>query len=226
MILYSSNNKQLDSKNFKYLNSGNCSTVSKHGDIVLKIYKIDCKSIYRLNKSMFKQLKKLDDPNLVRLRNMYYHYKATAYKLSSIDAYTMDYIKLLPQRITDLDRQQLLELFLSLDETLRRLSENKIVLRDVHTKNIIINPDRIIILDPDMFYTLKTKSKSKIYSLNKNILLFAINSIIEYETIQNEDKLIPPFFSNNSKLSLYDEVKSTLTEDTIKQKIKVNISNN
>lgn len=225
MILYSENNKQLDSRKFKYLDRGNCSVVSKNGNIVLKIYKIDCKSVYRLNKSMFKQLKKLDDPNLVRLRNMYYHYKTSAYKLSSIDAYTMDYIKLLPQRITDLDRQQLLELFLSLDETLRRLSEHKIVLRDVHTKNIIINPDRIIILDPDMFYNLKTKSKSKIYSLNKNIMLFVLNSMIEYETIENEDKLIPPFFSNNKNISLYDEVKTTLTEDTIKQKIKINILN-
>lgn len=226
MILYSKDNKEIDTRSFRYIDSGNCSTVSKRGNIALKVYKYDCKSVFRLNKSMFKQLKKLDDPNLVRLRNIYYHYKASAYQFSSIDAYTMDYIKLLPQRITDLNRQQLLELFLSLDETLGRLSENKIILRDLHTKNIVINPDRIIILDPDMFYTLKTKSKSKIYTINKNIILFAINSMIEYETIENEDKLIAPFFSNNKKLSLYNEIKNTVTEDNIKQKIKKKILNN
>ena len=224
MILYSENNQTTNSQYFKYLDKGNCSTISKHGKIVLKIYNIDCKTMYRLRKPMFKQLKKLDDPNIVRLRNTYYHYKSAAYKLSSIDAYTMNYVEILPQKITELDRKQLLELSLSLEETLRRLSENKIVLRDVHLKNIVVNPDRIVILDPDMFYTLKTKSKSNIYRLNKNVLLFALNSIIEYETIEDEDRLIAPFFTNNIKQPFYENIKDTLTEDTIKQKIKITIA--
>lgn len=220
MALYSNTNEMVDTRDFTYFDKGNCAKVYSNGDILLKVYNYDCDHRFFLSKNMFKILKKLNLPSMVKLHDYYFYFTDNFYKFLSLDAYTMDLVKGDKISLLDYDRKHLIETLKHLEATLRILSDNHVVLWDVNPRNIIIGSDGITIVDPDQFYISKLHSKKKIYQFNKKELINCFNSILFLEAMEREDMVSSSFILNNGNSSFIDDVSSSLSDDTFYYSMK------
>ncbi len=222
-MLYRKDGTSFDTTEFKYYevdkqNTGNKSKLFLCDDTLIKLYNIDARTVYRINISMFNLLKKLNDKNLVKLREYFYSVNSKLYKLFSIDAYTMDFIKKRDEKLINIERKEFLELIKSLDETLNRISEKGIIIEDMKPCHLIPTDNGITIIDPDMFHRTIIHSKDYVYDLNKTRILTALNALL-YGEFDEDDyyKIEPVFFTNDRYLTLHQLIQQQLNEDTIRE---------
>lgn len=219
MAFYSENNEIFDCKDFTYFDEGMCSKVYRSGDVLFKCYNIDCNHRLRLQKKMFMIIKNLNAPNLVKLYDFFYMFNSAVLKLLCIDAYTMELVNDDKIKLIDCDRKFLIEILKELEETLNILCDNKVVLCDVHYKNIIINNNGITIIDPDQFYFSKFSSKREIYKLNKSEILRCLNNILISELMENDNCYVVSLITSHYNSSLIRDVISSLNGNTFRESI-------
>ena len=74
MKLYNSKRELVELEGFEYLTSGGCAHIFRKGDIVVKQYNYDSDYHIYVNKKVFKALKEIGAPNIVKLHDYYYYY--------------------------------------------------------------------------------------------------------------------------------------------------------
>ena len=228
MILYTKKNIELDTSDYEYISHGNCANIFRKKNEALKIYLNECKDIYRLKKGIFKLIKKLNDPNIVKLYEYYYKMSYNIYKVGSMDAYSMDYIENEQYNLIELEKKQLIDMVKSLDETIQKLSNKGIVLRDMKKDHLLLTNNRFLLIDPDMFYHSIILSRDNIYHVNKNYIISILNKImydemnegklVENGKIKNEFPLIL-LIKQDMYSTLTDLVARALNENTLKDEL-------
>ena len=224
MILYTKNNKELDTSEYTYISHGYSANIFRKENEALKIYLNECRDLYRLKKGILKLLKKINDPNIIKIKEYYYKLSNSLYKIGTIDAYRMDYIESEKYNFVDLERKQLIEIIKSLDETIKKLSNNGIVINDMKKDHFLLTDNRFILIDPDMFTHSIIASKEYIYHINKNYIISLFNKIMydemneEKETTKKEFPLIL-LIEQDMYSTLTELVTGTLTENTFKEQL-------
>lgn len=208
-ILYKAGSKDgcaLSGSNFMYYDKGKNSYIYKflsESDVLLKVYKYDYNVRFRLSKSMFEYLKGSNLPCVVPLYDYFYLTSSLIFQLlGGIDAYSMKEVTGESMRFIDYDKKQLIEIMKCLEKTLTVLSKKKIILCDMHPKNVILTDNGVTIIDCDQFMP-SSSSESICYSSNKENVLNCIKRIIDSEIGYD----FSDSFVDESNSTLYDSFK-------------------
>lgn len=211
MTYYNKNNEEFDLSGFQYYSSGVCANVYTDNEIAFKIYNHDCKYRLYLSRKIFTILKNIKTAGLVELIDYYHEYES---HFLPMDAYSMKFVKGKDVDILHADKKYLCDCIDQLDETIKKLSENKIVMFDTHADNILFKENGPTIIDPDQFYQSKLLSKREIYERNKmHILEYFVSTIMESMKSNTESYvIINPY---HRRLSLKKCLMDCVKEDTI-----------
>ena len=213
MKLFSKTGEELDLSNFKYLTEGEDGKIYVDGKTVLKLYHFYLDYSRRLRRRIFDIIKDKSIPNIVRLDDYFYTNTSFFSRIFPFDAYTMDYISAENKKIIDFKKKDLIEIFKSLEQTLEILTDNRIVLHDVHPKNIIISENGITIIDIDRFYFMRLSSKKTIYKLNKLELLNCINSTILSEIKKDNPVTNFQLFTSDDNDSFFESTSHDIENE-------------
>lgn len=200
MPYYNRNHKKLKLKlnTLEYLNSGECARVLHNKDIILKEYYSETIFNYRLNEKMFDILKNISNPHFIELFDIYSCFDFIELLENKIgilpfivDAYTAKYYSDNSVNVLLEHKDYILDNFRELEILFKIFSENMIYTDDIKRDNTVIGKDGIIIIDPDLFYTIPDlfctmeSSKELISTLNKKNLIYLFRSIL-INSVKNE----------------------------------------
>ena len=114
----------------------------------------------------------------------------------NVDAYTAKYYSDNSLNVLFENKDYILDNFKELETLFEVFSENGICTDDVKRDNAVIGKDGIIIIDPDLFYTMES-TKETILKINKNNLLQLYKSIlINSSTCEDNHANIVKFINN------------------------------
>lgn len=175
-MYYNRNYKRLKLNDMEYLNSGQCAMILHNKDVILKKYYSETGSKNKLDEKMFDILKSINNPHFIELLDIYSSFNfikllKNKFGISpfSIDAYTAKYYPDDSVNVLFEHKDYILDNFKELENLFKIFSENMICTDDVKRKNSVIGKNGIIIIDPDLFYTVKSpRGVSKLN--NKNLL--------------------------------------------------------
>lgn len=174
---------RLKRSELEYLNSGENAKVLYNNDIVLKEYFFDTDTDFRLNPEMFDIMKDIDNPNFIKLLEIYSDFDLLELLKNRMkvlpfitDAHIAKYYVDDAVNVLYTSKDYILDNFRELEILFNIFTDNSIATDDVKRKNAILNSRRIIIIDPDSFYI--TKSSKEVLTLqNKKKLLHLFRSI-------------------------------------------------
>lgn len=214
MSYYNRNHKKLRLTAMEYLNSGDCAKISHNKDIIFKEYYSETVLNCRLNERMFDILKNISNPHFIELFDIYSDFNFIELLENEIgiipfivDAYTAKYYSDNSVNVLFEHRDYILDNFGELEALFKIFSENMICTDDVKRDNTIIGKDGIVIIDPDLFYTMES-SKEFILALNKMKLQHLLKSIF-INSVKNE-----PNYENNITFIVNELVNFKVTDDT------------
>lgn len=210
-------NEIFDLDGFEYYSSGECAKVYRKDDIAFKLYNFDCK--YRLysSRKVFEILKTIKSNGLVELID--YYYNSTSHILP-MDAYSMKFIGGKDVELVTAPKDYLTDILTELDETIKKLSDRKIVIFDTNCDNILFKENGATIIDPDQFFHSSLLCKKTIYELNKQrIFEYFISTIMK----EMKEKRVSYLLSNPYKrgLSLDKCVMNKLKGNNIYESITI-----
>ena len=162
---------------FEYYSSGECAKVYRKDDIAFKIYNYECKYRLHLSRKVFELLKTIKSSSLVEL--LEYYHDSTSHILP-MDAYSMKFVDGKDVELITAPKDYLSDTLTKLDETIKKLSDRKIVIFDTNSDNILFKENGVTIIDPDQFFHSRLLSKKIIYELNKErIIEYFISTIMK-----------------------------------------------
>lgn len=171
-------------KTEKSFNRGQCGKVfiieNSKPKVVLKKYFKETEACFRIKYPVFSLLREIKHPNIINTLGVYYSTKPTSIKSSTIDAFSYYYVTSEKVRITDEPKSYLLENFYDLEQLIKLLSENQILLMDLKPDNTILNSQRIILSDPCCYITSPYPKKTT-ERKNKLALLALIRELLSTE---------------------------------------------
>ena len=184
MSYYNRNYKKIKLSAMEYLNSGECAKVFYNKEIIFKEYYSKTRLNCRLSEKMFDILKKINNPHFIELFDIYSDFdfiELLKNKLKIlpfiVDAYTAKYYPDDSINVLFEHKDYILDNFKELEVLFRIFSENMICTDDIKKDNTVISKDGIVIIDPDLFYTMQS-SREFISALNKKKLLNLFRSIL------------------------------------------------
>ena len=141
---------------------------------------------FNTNKEIIKEFMKLDLPSFYKI------YKLLFDKYNEITGYIMKYYKNEEIDIMTMPIEYTLDNLASMLKDIRIISEKNILVEDAHTDNVILNNDRIIIIDVDNYSLsqrcdILNKNIYSIYSLFQNIY---VESMLKYYEVTNEELIV------------------------------------
>lgn len=180
---YNRNYKKLKLNNMEYLNNGGCAEVLHNEEIIFKEYYYETSHNYRLDEKMFDILKNIHNSHFIELFDIYSDFNFAELLKNKIgmlpftvDAYTAKYYPDNSVNALLENKDYLLDNFKELEILFKIFSENMICTADIKKDNTVIGKDGIVIIDPDLFYTMEF-GKELISTLNKKNLLYLFRSI-------------------------------------------------
>lgn len=198
MAYYDQNGEKvkIDKTKMEYLNHGNCAIVLHDDKIIFKEYFEETPVFRRLSLDGFKILKDIQDKHFIKLYDIYskmgkyelYQYKGilsfltVAYKA---EYYPDDSINALYESI-----HYLLDNFNEIEQLFQVFTANGIATNDVKKDNIICSIDRMILIDPDLFYFninddfLQIRNKINLLDLFKDICINCEKKHPDYKSIK------------------------------------------
>lgn len=165
--------------------------------IVFKKYK-NKMVLYRvIDFEIFDFLKACDNPHIFNLLETYYCRDGILKKMKLrcipkkvlIDAYTYEYVETSRERLIDRPTDYFLTNLSELESFLDYLANYHILVHDLSVDNVILNENRMVLIDPDMFRFRTDISRERIRFLNRKALLELYENIIIYERKRNELEL-------------------------------------
>lgn len=193
MVLYNENRKIFvinDNYKTNGINYGQCGEIYHYdSDKCVKIYYTDCSYNCRISKNIYEQLKDIDSDYLIKFYELFYSdpflehisgYLTKYYQSENFDFFekSIDYNLYI--------MNELLKLF-------KKLSYNNIITSDVKKSNIIYNNEKIIIIDPDLFYQYSDLEICKRENYKNLIYLFKSIYRDEFRNLDINYKGFNPF---------------------------------
>lgn len=222
MIFYASNNELLDTDKFEEYDKGGNSIIYKSRDEekLFKVYKYNVHYKYHMAKANFKMLKEYNISNLVKLYEYYHLYNGIVDRLLPMDGYTMEKISSPKKELLCADRNYLSYILSQLEETLKELSDKKILIGDAHKDNILFTENGVTLIDLDQYSKTKISSKRGIYYVNKENLIYSISSRFIYEYAKKYPKSLVKTLRARQGTSLTEDFNDYLTEDNIESTLR------
>ncbi len=184
MSYYNRDYKKLKVDDMEYLNRGQCAKILYNEKMILKKYYSDTSIVFRLKEKLFDIFKSINNPHFIELYDIYSDFNFIGLLKNKIgissfnvDAYTAKYYSDNSLNVLFENKDYILDNFKELETLFEVFSENGICTDDVKRDNAVIGKDGIIIIDPDLFYTMES-TKETILKINKNNLLQLYKSIL------------------------------------------------
>lgn len=187
MEMYNSKRKLTELEGYYYINEGSCARIFKKNNEAFKLYKFDTKYYYFLGKKMFKAIKELDIPNIVKLHDYYYYYDDYISRHLQMDGYSMEYVEEDKTLVIDKPSDYLFSIADDFDKTIEILTDNKILIRDPHHGNIIFGKDKATLIDLDTYEFCKFATYDELKKENQKAILDFLSSQIIYEFNDEDD---------------------------------------
>lgn len=181
MEMYNSKRQLVNLEGYEYLGEGKCARVFKKGNEVFKLYKFDTKYYYYLSKKMFRAIKRLDLPTIVKLYDYYLYYDDFVSRHTAMDAYDMEFIEEDETPVIDKSTDYLFSIANRFDQTVEALTESKILIRDPHYRNIIFGKDGATLIDVDTYEFCKFTPYEKLKKENQKAILDFLTSQLIHE---------------------------------------------
>lgn len=223
MILYDNNGNKINFKTNEII--GN----STHGN-VYKVSEIECIKIYKNGKSVNYEI--LNYIKQLKLKNYYEIHNFYNNKNGIFKAITMKYYKKEDIDILTMPIEYTLDNLFKIQSSIDILTQNRILVEDTHTGNIIMDNNSITIIDVDLynfsnFYigkALENKNNQRLAYLFREIFIEAIsnyhneyNNTKTAELIQDTFKLLT---QNQTEKAYTILSKYKYPIDYIKKKVK------
>ena len=218
MTVYTENLKMVILNEENYLTHGHCAKIYKEGEFVKKVYYDYCLEKNRLDKNVNEIIKKIDSSYILKIHTLYYDYfkrhvmgyLATYYEPANID-------------ILEEDVTYTLENLHNIKLLFDKLASYSIKVDDVKTLNTILQKDKIILLDPDLFEIVKCSEESCIKHNNQELIhLFKsiykealLNYLSEFKN-KNPYFILDDLFKVNS-----DNLEEEISKKLIKYKYPI-----
>lgn len=194
MSYYNRNYKKLKLSAMEYLNSGECAKILYNKEMVFKEYYSETILNCRLSEKMFDILKNINNPHFIKLFDIYSDFDFIELLKNKIgilpfivDAYTAKYYPDNSVNVLLEHKDYILDNFKELEVLFRIFSENMICTDDVKRDNTVIGKDGIVIIDPDLFYTMQsskefisTSNKKKLLNLYRSIFINSLKNELNY----------------------------------------------
>ncbi len=186
MEMYNSKRKLVNFDGFEYLDEGRCAKVYKKEHEVFKLYKLNTKYCYFISKKMFKTIQKLNLPTIVSLYDYYHYYDDFLSRHTLIDGYSMEFIEEDKTPVIDKPTDYLFHIANKFDETVEILTENKILIRDPHFRNIVFGKDGATLIDVDTYEFYPFNSYTELKKENQRAVLEFLTSQLIHELRTND----------------------------------------
>lgn len=175
MSYYNRDHKKIKLDDFEYLNSGECARILYNKEVIFKEYFPETEPCYRINEKVFNILKNINNSHFIELFDFYSDFNFIELLKNKvgilpfvIDAYTAKYYPDDSVNVLIEHKDYILDNLKELEVLFRVFSENMICTDDIKRDNTVIGKDGIVIIDPDLFYTMQS-SREFISTLNKKI---------------------------------------------------------
>lgn len=151
-------------------NQGLCGEVYRcDSQWLLKKYRDHCSSDLRLSKDLYDVMKEIDSEHLVEIRDLLFQEKRES-EMTPIDAYTCRYVQPYADDILLMPTDYLTYNMNELSKVFTKFSECSIRVDDVKGENAIMQKDKIVLIDIDLFYKVMM-NKGELDNLNQLDLL-------------------------------------------------------
>lgn len=191
MSYYNRDHRKIKLDDFEYLNSGECARILYNKEVIFKEYFPETEPCYRINEKVFNILKNINNPHFIELFDLYSDFNFIELLKNKVgiltfvvDAYTAKYYPDDSVNVLIEHKDYILDNLKELEVLFRVFSENMICTDDIKRDNTVIGKDGIVIIDPDLFYTMQS-SREFISTLNKKNLLYLFRNIL-INSIKNE----------------------------------------
>lgn len=225
MSYYDRNYKKLKLDDMEYLNSGECAKILYNKEMILKKYYYSTELNYRLSEKMFDLLKNINNPHFIELINIYSDFNFIELLKNKmgilsffVDAYTAKYYPDNSINVLLEHKDFILDNIKELEVLFRTFSENMICTDDIKRDNIVIGKDGIVIIDPDLFYTIES-SKEFISILNKKNLLKLFGDIF-INSVENKSNYVNIINFIDNELVNFEVTYNTDVVYEISKKLK------
>ena len=210
MLLYGKNGV-IDTNDFSEFKEGSCAKIYKKENLLLKVYKNECKYANRISTSVFEYLRSVDIPNFVRLCDSFYTYRGIWNYFLKMDAYTLFFDGNAIPSLLDSSVEYFMDMVVMLEKVVPILSKYGILLWDGNAYNLLFTKNNVVILDPDGFSISHFMSKSRITRYNIDMLLnYLIAALWKEAELRGEDYSFLLTLVN-MKRSLTDSLSSVFT---------------
>lgn len=225
MSYYDRNYKKLKLDDMEYLNSGECAKILYNKEMILKKYYYSTELNYRLSEKMFDLLKNINNPHFIELIDIYSDFNFIELLKNKmgilsffVDAYTAKYYPDNSINVLLEHKDFILDNIKELEVLFRTFSENMICTDDIKRDNIVIGKDGIVIIDPDLFYTIES-SKEFISILNKKNLLKLFRDIF-INSVENKSNYVNIINFIDNELVNFEVTYNTDVAYEISKKLK------
>lgn len=184
MILYNEKKKSLIVDESKFFDCGGCSRIVHFNDEkCLKVYYDETPPACRIKPDIYYDLKILHDDYLVEIYQLFYDEN-----LYQVTGYLMKYYKEERLKILNMEVEYTLYIMDKLMQLFDKISSKNIIVDDLKRESIIYNNEKIILVDPDMFFrsdlsviSCKISNYEQLITLFKNIYRFEIVQFLELD---------------------------------------------
>ena len=225
MSYYDRNYKKLKLNDMEYLNSGECAKILYNKEMILKKYYYSTELNYRLSEKMFDLLKNINNPHFIELIDIYSDFNFIELLKNKmgilsffVDAYTAKYYPDNSINVLLEHKDFILDNIKELEVLFRTFSENMIRTVDIKRDNTVIGKDGIVIIDPDLFYTIES-SKEFISILNKKNLLKLFRDIF-INSVENKSNYVNIINFIDNELVNFEVTYNTDVAYEISKKLK------
>ena len=225
MSYYDRNYKKLKLNDMEYLNSGECAKILYNKEMILKKYYYSTELNYRLSEKMFDLLKNINNPHFIELIDIYSDFNFIELLKNKmgilsffVDAYTAKYYPDNSINVLLEHKDFILDNIKELEVLFRTFSENMICTDDIKRDNTVIGKDGIVIIDPDLFYTMES-SKEFISILNKKNLLKLFRDIF-INSVENKSNYVNIINFIDNELVNFEVTYNTDVAYEISKKLK------
>ena len=161
-------------------------------------------NVFNTTEATLKELMKLD------LESYYKIYRLLYDRHNEFCGYIMKYYEGREIDVMTTPIDYILDNLFRMYRDIIKLSDKKILTRDIHSENIVLTDDGIIIIDADNYvispYEILDRNLESIFELVKSI---CIDAMLKYHTITTEELItIRRLFNSRDKDYIYNELKS------------------
>lgn len=196
---------------------GWCGDVYRYdSEWVLKYYNENCSSNNRLKKEIYDITKEINSPYIAEIDKLLFKERIytpsdTIFMTDSIDAYTCRYVKPDEVDILTIPRDYITDNISELSDVFLEFSDRGVRAMDIKEENVIVQKDKITLIDIDLFYKtctqidiLETENYRALMKLFEQLML---SSAMYYRHGEEIEKGIYQLFEVIHRPSSIDDMK-------------------